>query len=203
MKYNRVSFGTTEAVFNKLGGEKGIKDFLSGRTMVVKSERNFVTLKIITVKAWQVGNLTKNLLNDKLIEKDENAKSVLTWPQIDLSEDLDVELIIVTPRELGFEEMFESCATYSNICKKASEFGLEKVPVETGMLLCLPQNREKSKNFYVVASKLANNKDGHKFLLVPWYQEDGKKMELKAFDAEGRGFCIDFKFLFCRKKVVL
>jgi len=201
MKYNKVNFGTTEAVFNKLGGEEGIKDFLSGRTIVVKSEKNFVTLKTITIKAWQVGKLTSVLLKDKTVEKDENAKSVLNWPPLDLSEDLDVELVIATPRELGFEEMFESCATYSNICKKASEFGMEEVPVETGMLLCLPENREKSRNFYVIASKPANNQKGFKFLLVPWFQEDGKKMELKAFEAEGRVFCIDFKFIFCRKKL--
>ena len=33
-KYKDVDFGTAEAVFNKLGGKEGIKDFLSGKTVL-------------------------------------------------------------------------------------------------------------------------------------------------------------------------
>lgn len=36
MKYNDLSFGQAEAVFNKLGGMEGVMNFLSGKTMVVK-----------------------------------------------------------------------------------------------------------------------------------------------------------------------
>lgn len=35
MKYSEVSLGTTEAVFNKLGGKAGINRFLAGRSKVV------------------------------------------------------------------------------------------------------------------------------------------------------------------------
>lgn len=36
MKYSKFILGKIEAVFNKLGGEQGVKDSLSGRTEVVK-----------------------------------------------------------------------------------------------------------------------------------------------------------------------
>jgi len=36
MKYNTTTLGQIEAVINKLGGEKGMQDFLAGRTEIVK-----------------------------------------------------------------------------------------------------------------------------------------------------------------------
>jgi len=36
MKYNTVTLGQIEAMINKLGGEKGMQDFLAGRIKVVK-----------------------------------------------------------------------------------------------------------------------------------------------------------------------
>ena len=50
-----------------------------------------------------------------------------------------LDLVVVTPEELGFEPMFESCANYENICAKAHTLGLDNCPPEPGMLLALPQ----------------------------------------------------------------
>jgi hypothetical protein len=38
MKYNTVTLGQIEAIINKLGGEKGMQDFLAGRMEVVKKK---------------------------------------------------------------------------------------------------------------------------------------------------------------------
>jgi len=200
MKYNKVSFGTSEAVFNKLGGERGITDFLSGKTQVVKLGKNFPTLMTIEVGLYGENDLIKIIKKDKQIKTDE-SNNILDWPPLfDFNERTSLELVVVTPEELGFEPMFESCANYENICERANRYGLDECPSELGMLISLPQYGLKNE-FYIVASKLLRDQKGEKHLLVPWFEEDGK-CELKAWKVEqGKSFHTGFHFIFVRRNV--
>ena len=47
MKYGNVTMGQMEAVINKLGGEDGMKRFLSGELVVREIERKFKIWKTI------------------------------------------------------------------------------------------------------------------------------------------------------------
>ena len=59
MKYKNITWGQTEAVFNKLGGEEGVKRFLSGETVVSapilpNKTNNCVFKNDKTKDAWQL-----------------------------------------------------------------------------------------------------------------------------------------------------
>ena len=45
MKYNDFTLGQIEAVFNKLGGEQGVTDFLSGKTKVIPLSRDTTEIR--------------------------------------------------------------------------------------------------------------------------------------------------------------
>lgn len=198
MKYGKVSFGHAEAVFNKLGGEQGIADFLSGRTQVVKSNNNISTLMNIEVGLYDYVELIKMVKKDKTIDT-RGSNNVLNWPTFGQCEKSVLELVVVTPQDLGFEPMFESCATYENICQRAEKLGLDKCPSILGMQLVLPQYRLKD-NYYVVASKLLDDKNGKQYLLVPWFREKG--CELKAWQVKWDStFHANYKFIFVRRNV--
>ena len=201
MKYSKVTLGQSEAVFNKLGGEQGITDFLSGRTQVVKSDRNFPTLMNIEVGLYDSNELIKIIRKDKKINTHE-SNNILEWPPLfEFYERKNLELVVVTPADLGFEPMFESCATYDNICERAEIVGLDKCPPELGMLLSLPQYGLKD-GFYIIASKLLRDEDKKKHLLVVWYGKNDT-CELKAWEDKNEPYFKDFKFIFVRRNVVL
>lgn len=201
MKYSKVSFGHAEAVFNKLGGEQGISNFLSGRTQVVKSDKDFKAFMTLEIGEYNEYDLIKILKKDKAIET-KGSDNVLDWPMFDnLSEKMVLELVTATPVELGFEPMFESCANYKNICERAEVLGLDECPSILGMQLTLPQHRLKD-GFYIVASNPLEDRKGKKHLLVPWFNENG--CELKAWEVEqDKIFYKDFKFIFVRRNVLI
>lgn len=202
MKYNKVSFGQAEAVFNKLGGEEGISDFLSGRTQVVKSDRNFPTLMNIEIGGYDSNEVIKMIKKDKKIITSE-SNNILNWPPLFENEKSSLELAIATPEMLGFEPMFELCITYENICERASRYGLDKCPPEIGMLLSLPAYRVEINfsKFYIVASKFLKDEAGKKHLLVPWYGENDT-CDLKAWEIkQDEVFYKDFEFIFVRRNV--
>ncbi len=81
MKYPKITFGRVEAVWNKLGGEKGVDKFLSNKLVVVEPacrwrEKNGVIyfsvtsdgttgeewIKRLEKKGFRVGDYTKNVL---------------------------------------------------------------------------------------------------------------------------------------------
>lgn len=201
MKYSKVTFGHAEAVFNKLGGEEGIQDFLSGRTRVVKSEHHFRTLFMLGVGAYDIRKMVEMIKKDKTIKKKSESQSILDWPPLGSSEVKTVELVIVRPIDLGFEHMFESCATYENICSRAESYGLDQCPQEVGMLLCLSHNRQNNNEFYVVASKPLRNKEGKEYLIVPWYTQK-EECEIDVFEVIPKNpFFIEYSFLFCRRNI--
>ncbi|TSC94583.1 MAG: hypothetical protein CEN87_424 [Parcubacteria group bacterium Licking1014_1] len=47
MKYNDWTLGQVEAVFNKLGGDDGVRRFLAGELVVKPVDRNWLTWKTI------------------------------------------------------------------------------------------------------------------------------------------------------------
>jgi hypothetical protein len=139
MKYNDLNFGQIEAVINKLGGMKGINNFLSGRTKIVNTnECPFNVWKTI-----KIGNL-KN--NDRLMNKlsnyfqssnrsdNDGFRDLIQSPNFEISsEKKDIELVKVSMTELGFnldEDIF-----FKDFCKRISELGLEFCPDEVAIQL--------------------------------------------------------------------
>ncbi len=205
MKYNKVDFGMTEAVFNKLGGTEGIKNFLSGKTKVTKVEKKFETFSKVNVGSNNIKSLIYFIKNDASIEKKSLAQSILEWPPFSHGTEEEIELVIVKPIDIGFDEMFQECATYENICNRAYDYGFEKCPEEIGLLLYKDHFR-KNRDFFIVGSEPLKNKEGRSCLLVPWFHHDSKKMELSAFkvfneDQKASLFHVHYKFIFCRRIV--
>lgn len=150
MKYNDLSFGQAEAVFNKLGGMEGVRDFLSGKTIVVKvpsdektSFNVWKTIKLGTLK--NADEFRKALKKDgfKIGDwgNDILGKPAFTVPS---AEEEEVQLANVSVADLGFK----NGANYGDICAKAKELGLELCPNEVGPQLRL-QYKDQPKGEYL------------------------------------------------------
>ncbi|MEA1929787.1 MAG: hypothetical protein U9M92_02845 [Patescibacteria group bacterium] len=136
MKYASVSFGTAEAVFNKLGGLEGIEAFLRGETEVVRVEPpGFKVWKTITLG---IGPKTVADFRKALKKSGCNigtwGNDILGQPAFTVApEKTEVDLVNVSVAELGFKDG----ATREKIYKRAMELGLKLCPAEVGPQLRL------------------------------------------------------------------
>lgn len=124
MKYPKTDLGTIEAVWNKLGGEEGVKLFLSGRRQIVWL-------------IWKTFSLHLGSQAAKAICEDLEAIGCLTDAGVkdlnygDAYGPVDVELVVASVADLGFKEG-ETCR---KIFDRASELGLDLCPAEVGPAL--------------------------------------------------------------------
>lgn len=138
MKYNGITFGQAEAVFNKLGGPDGVQRFLSGELVVKLAERIFPVWKTIKLGmpdlrcAKDFGKAIKDagmkVNDDVLLLLGIGSPAITTAPK-----ETEIDLVLVTVAELGFKRG----ATRQDIYKRAEELGLELCPIEVAPQLRL------------------------------------------------------------------
>lgn len=132
MKYGELTLGQVEAVVNKLGGIEGVKRLLTGEMVFKEKERQFKIWRTITLglhiskEYCKVLNEAYNTLPFRYLSW--NLRKILIS-----QEAMEVDLVIVTGREMGFEGtvMVSRAAIYS----RALELGLQKCPGEVGPAL--------------------------------------------------------------------
>jgi len=130
MKYGELTWGQMEAIVNKLGGMEGVRRLLSGDLVVKEKERQFKIWKTITL------GLHTSTEYYKILNKDYKGLPgrYLNWilRKILISQEvMEVDLVIITGQEMGFEESVSRTA----ICDRAIELGLQKCPDEVGPAL--------------------------------------------------------------------
>jgi hypothetical protein len=137
MKYNDLSFGQAEAVFNKLGGIEGVKDFLSGKTIVIKAPSNeearTKVWKMIKLDYKSADHFVNYLAPNNALGVSKRAKEMLNNSEFKVSKKEECQLVNISVKQLGFD----ISATYKEICDKAKEFGLELCSHEVGPQLRL------------------------------------------------------------------
>lgn len=164
MKYNDLNQGQIEAVVNKLGGMEGVKNFLSGKMIVVKPifkiwktikigvHKNLKELATTMAESGFRPNLEPSFFYHKFkfIEKEEN-----------------LDLVIVHSFELGFFQEDDVRSTYEGVCARGKELGLELCPDEVGPLLFLEYMNQYNEGQDPL-------KTGHRFVIAmePMYYEN-------------------------------
>jgi len=135
MKYNDWTLGQVEAVFNKLGGDDGVRRFLAGELVVRPADRNWPTWKTI-----KLGTGFKNAADFRKALKDcgmrigDWGNDILGKPEFTVvAGETEVDLVKVTVAELGFKDG----ARRDQIYDRAKELGLELCPPEVGPQLRL------------------------------------------------------------------
>jgi hypothetical protein len=149
MKYNDLSFGQAEAVFNKLGGMEGVMDFLSGKTIVVKvpsdEKTSFNVWKTIKLGNYKNADEFRKALKKDGFKIGDWANDILGKPAFTVAgAEEEIQLLNVSVADLGFK----NGATYKDICAKAKELGLELCPNEVGPQLRL-QYKDQPKGEYL------------------------------------------------------
>lgn len=161
MKYNDLSFGQAEAVFNKLGGMEGVMDFLSGKTVVVRVSSDEKT-SFNVWKTIKLGTLKNADEFRKAFKKDgfkigDWGNDILKKPAFTVSSaEEEIQLANVSVADLGFKEG----ATYGNICAKAKELGLELCPNEVGPQLRLQYKDQPKGEYLRIAMEPIADSDG-------------------------------------------
>jgi len=150
MKYGNVTMGQVEAVINKLGGEDGMKRFLSGELVVKEIERKFNVWKTINLGTGKNADDFRKVLKDRGFNIGNWANDILGKPAFTAAtEATEIDLVKVTVAELGFKEG----ARRDQIYERAKELGLELCPSEVGPQLRLQYQDQPNNEWLLIGMK--------------------------------------------------
>ena len=135
MKYNDWTLGQVEAVFNKLGGDDGVRRFLAGELVVKPVDRNWLTWKTIKLGTGiKDANGFRQAIKNAEMRISDWANDIIGKPEfVVIAGEMEVDLVKVTVGELGFKDG----ARRDQIYDRVKELGLEICPPEVGPQLRL------------------------------------------------------------------
>lgn len=150
MKYNDWTLGQVEAVFNKLGGDDGIRRFLAGELVVKPVQSEFKVSK--TIKLGMNGLKTADDFRKAIkrcgMKIGQYADDILGKPAFTVvTEETEIDLVVVSVVELGFK----NGATHKQIYIRAKELGLDLCLAEVGPQLRLQYKDQPDGESLVVA----------------------------------------------------
>ncbi len=174
MKYNDLSFGQAEAVFNKLGGMEGVMDFLSGKTIVVKvpsdEKTSFNVWKTIKLGTHKNADEFRKALKKDGFKIGDWGNDILGKPAFTVSSaEEEIQLANVSVADLGFKDG----ANYGDICSKAKELGLELCPNEVGPQLRLQYKDQPKGEYLRIAMEPITDSDGDLNIFRVGHGDDG------------------------------
>jgi len=158
MKYSNWTLGQVEAVFNKLGGDDGVRRFLAGELVVKETERQLKVWKTIKLgTGLKTADDFRRALKDDGFNISDWASDILGKPAFKAAdEDTEVDLVKVTVAELGFK----NGARHNQIYERAKELGLGLCPPEVGPQLRLQYQDQPNGEWILVAMEPIVASDG-------------------------------------------
>lgn len=135
MKYKNWTLGQVEAVFNKLGGDDGVRRFLAGELVVKQVTRNWPIWKTIKLGTGiKDANGFCQAIKDAKMIISERANDIIRKPEFTVAnQEMEVDLVKVTVDDLGLDDHVRLDQTYD----RAKSLGLELCPAEVGPQLRL------------------------------------------------------------------
>ena len=194
-KYKDISFGTAEAVFNKLGGKEGIEKFLRDETKVVEVEvtefPEFMTIKIGTHDS--VDELRQSL-KDKGNRISSYGNDILG--KIALAEtETEVTLHSATVKELTGKDV----ASNREINEAIRSKGYDLCPAEVGPQLRLQYSDQPSGEYLRVAMEPIADSDGDLFIFDVNHAYDDRWLDSDGGHPDDR-WNGDNRFVFVSRK---
>lgn len=148
-KYGHRPHNWFEAIVNKLGGEEAANRFLAGELVVSDPPGAWKTwCKVKLGTGLMTTDDFRKALRRARVKISDRGNEVLNSSNFVVSDkEVEIELIEVTPAELGFR----FGAKYEEICFRAEKLGLELCPNEVGPQLHLQHIDLLKHNDFVVA----------------------------------------------------
>ena len=162
MKYSNWTLGQVEAVFNKLGGDDGVRRFLAGELVVKETERQLKVWKTIKLgTGFRTADDFRKALKGNGFNIGDWANDILGKPAFMVAtEETEVDLVKVTVAELGFKKG----ARRNQIYERARDLGLELCPPEVGPQLRLQYQDQPNGEWILVAMEPIVDSDGAPFV---------------------------------------
>lgn len=129
MKFAKLNLGQMEAVVNKLGGMRGVNDFLSGRTGIV----SLAPWRTITVGLKKTAQQLRDALCAAGRGGDDGRAIRVVWDCIVLGETETIELVMVAIQDFGLPSDADMLQVYA----RAAELGLGYCPEDTAVEVLL------------------------------------------------------------------
>lgn len=165
MKYKNLDLGIIEAVFNKLGGIKGAKDFLSNKIQVVKISEKicFKVWNKVTIGTFKNIKELYNAIIISPVRVINNFAGFLSCGMDVIVEEvnptlspvkMEKKLVSVSYSDLGIKCRFWDSISLKEIRAKVTENGLEFCSEEIPFQLALQvQVKRESKNKLYILTK--------------------------------------------------
>lgn len=171
MKYNDWTLGQVEAVFNKLGGDDGVRRFLAGELVVKPVDRNWPTWKTIKLGTGiKSADDFRKALKDCGMRIGDWGNDILGKPEFTvIARETEVDLVKVTVAELGFKDG----AHLDQIYDRAKEFGLELCPSEVGPQLRLQYKDQPLNEWVYIGMEPIRRSDGDLNVFYVERNDDG------------------------------
>ncbi len=197
MKYNNWTLGQIEAVFNKLGGDDGVRRFLAGELVIKPIQFEFKVFKTIKLgTGFKATDDFRKSFKDNGFRIGDWANDILDKPAFTVAiEEIELDLIVVNVAELGFK----NGATRKRIYARAKELGLDLCPAEVGPQLRLQYKDQSNGEWLVVAMEPITDSDGSLELFR--VERLGSALWLRSY--YGRPDDVwpaDYRFVFSRRK---
>ena len=159
MKYSNWTLGQVEAVFNKLGGDDGVRRFLAGELVVKETERQLKVWKTIKLgTGFRTADDFRKALKGNGFNIGDWANDILGKPAFMVAtEETEVDLVKVTVAELGFKKG----ARRDQIYERAKELGLELCSPEVGPQLRLQYRGQPNGEWVLIGMEPIADSDGH------------------------------------------
>ena len=195
MKYSNWTLGQVEAVFNKLGGDDGVRRFLAGELVVKETERQLKVWKTIKLGTdFRTADDFRKALKGNGFNIGDWANDILGKPAFMVAtEETEVDLVKVTVAELGFKKG----ARRNQIYERARDLGLELCPPEVGPQLRLQYQDQPNGEWILVAMEPIVDSGGDPELF--YVERHGSGLWLSSrWGNPGRFWLAGSQWVFCR-----
>jgi hypothetical protein len=175
MKYNDWTLGQVEAVFNKLGGDDGVRRFLAGELVVKPVQSEFKVFKTIRLgTGLDTADDFRKSLEDNGFRIGGWANDILGKPAFTVAaEETELDLVVVSVADLGFKNR----PTREKIYARAKELGLDLCPAEVGPQLRLQYKDHPNDEWLVIGMEPIAGSDGTLELFGVGHVGDGLWLE--------------------------
>lgn len=196
MKYDEMTWGTMEAVVNKLGGMDGVQRFLRGALKVVEAEANaaFPMFQKITLSVYDNVAKLRKAIADSGNNISDYGEDLLAKMSL-VKESIELELVCVSVKDLGLK----SGATTKQIYDRANQLGLDLCPAQVGPELRLAYQDQPGGEWLLVAMTPITDRDGYPLVFHVERHDDGRRWLYSTYARPGDAWRDGCRWVFVRR----
>lgn len=195
MAKNNSTVDRIQAVWNKLGGEKGVTRLLNGELKLVEAQpREFAVWKRVVLGICKTPDEYRTALKKagrRIGDWGDDILGRISCSQ----EEIDLDLVAMSVADLGFR----GGARYEGLCAKAVELGLELCPAEVGPALRLQYGDQPKGQWLLIAMEAITDRDGGRSIFSVGHDDGDLRLGANG-GPPGGVWNADSRLVFVRRK---